>query len=229
MEQSRILIVDDDKAVRRVISRVLMTEGMVTMEASNGSDAIALMQAQSFDLMILDLMMDDMDGFQVVHQIREKGIQTPVFILSGRQEENAKVLALGIGADDYVTKPFSTAVLCAKVKACLRRVRLTSQAIALTVEPFCYLCDEMRLLKNGEEIALSGKESLLMKYFMNHPNKVLPKEQIYTNVWGDSIVDDNTIMVHIRRLRTKIEDNPDVPRYLKTVRGVGYQFCGQNR
>lgn len=229
MESFKILIVDDEKFVRRTISRVLESEGMTTLEASNGPDAIQMIQNQKFDLIILDIVMDGMDGFQVIHHIRSLGVLTPVFVLSGRQADNDKVLALGIGADDYVTKPFSTTVLCAKVKACLRRIGLSSQRSANVIQagPFCYISDEMRLLKNGSEVALSSKESFLMKYFLSNLNKILTKEQIYINVWGDNIVDDNTIMVHIRRLRMKIEDDPNQPDYLKTVRGVGYQFVAQ--
>lgn len=226
MEQAKILVVDDEAFVRRTISRVLSSEGMSITEAADGPQAVRAVQERRFDLVILDIVMDGMDGFQVINQFRNLGILTPVFILSGRQADNDKVFALGIGADDYITKPFSPAVLCAKVKACLRRVGLSSQQRGkiLSAGPFEYVCDEMKLLKNGEEIILSSKESFLMKYFLTNRNKVLTKEQIYSSIWGNSIVDDNTIMVHIRRLRVKIEDDPNRPVYLKTVRGVGYQF-----
>ena len=222
------MIVDDEKFVRRTISRVLESEGMSTAEASNGPDALRMVQEQAFDLMILDIIMEGMDGFQVVRQLRDLGILIPVFMLSGRQADNDKILALGIGADDYITKPFSTTVLCAKVKACLRRVGLSAQqgANLLSVGPFQYVCDEMKLFKDREEIPLSSKESQLIKYFLSNPNKVLTKEQIYQPVWGNNVVDDNTIMVHIRRLRMKIEADATQPSYLKTVRGVGYQFTG---
>ena len=226
MRNARILIVDDEKMVRRTISRVLGSQGMSTMEADNGGTAIRLAQSQHFDLIILDIIMDGMDGFQVVRQLRDLGILTPVFILSGRMADNDKVLALGIGADDYITKPFSPSVLCAKVKACLRRIELSGQGSEniLAAGPFRYICDEMRLQKDGTDILLSSKESFLMKCFLSNLNKVLTKEQIYSYIWGNNIVDDNTIMVHIRRLRIKIEDDPNQPVYLKTVRGVGYQF-----
>lgn len=226
MDQAKILVVDDEAFVRRTISRVLSSEGMSITEAANGPQAVRAAQEQRFDLVILDIVMDGMDGFQVINQFRNLGILTPVFILSGRQADNDKVFALGIGADDYITKPFSPAILCAKVKACLRRVGLSSQQSGkiLSAGPFEYFCDEMKLLKNGEEIILSSKESFLMKYFLTNKNKVLTKEQIYSSIWGNSIVDDNTIMVHIRRLRVKVEDDPNRPVYLKTVRGVGYQF-----
>ena len=118
MEAAKILIVGDEKFVRRTISRVLSSEGFATFEASNGPDALRMAQEQSFDLMILDIVMDGMDGFQVIRTLRDQGILLPVFVLSGRQADNDKILALGIGADDYITKPFSTTVLCAKVVGC---------------------------------------------------------------------------------------------------------------
>ncbi len=228
MERSKILVVDDEKLVRRMIARVLESEGMSIVEASNGLDAVQMAKAQPFDLIILDIIMEGIDGFQVIHQLRSEGMLTPVFILSGRQADNDKVFALGIGADDYITKPFSPSVLCAKVKACLRRSSLLSgHANELIAGPFRYICDEMRLFKQGEEIFLSGKECLLMKYFLSNQNKILTKDQIYRYVWNDDFVDDNTIMVHIRRLRMKIEDSPGHPVYLKNIRGMGYQFVAE--
>ena len=220
MDAAKILIVDDEKFVRRTISRVLSSEGFATFEASNGPDALRMAQEQSFDLMLLDIVMDGMDGFQVIRTLRDLGILLPVFVLSGRQADN------DIGADDYITKPFSTTVLCAKVKACLRRMGLSSRQreSILSLGPFRYVCDEMRLFRDGTEIPLSSKESLLIKYFFNNPNKILSKEQIYRNVWGNDVVDDNTIMVHIRHLRVKIEADATRPNYLRTIRGVGYQF-----
>lgn len=226
MARSKILVVDDDPSIRRIICRILNSEGMATDEASGGLKAIEMAEATAYSLIILDLVMDDMDGFQVINHLRAHGILTPLFVLSGRQAEVDKVLALGIGADDYITKPFSTIVLCAKVKACLRRENLSAPTNSneLCAGPFRYIIDEMRLYKNGKDLLLSGKECLLMKYFLSNRNKILTKEQIYRQVWNDTIVDDNTIMVHIRRLRMKIEDDPNRPVYLKNVRGIGYQF-----
>ncbi len=225
-EHQTILVVDDDPAIRRIICRVLSSEGFSTESASGGLEAVHMAESQSYSLIILDLIMEDMDGFQVISYLRAHGILTPVFVLSGRQAETDKVLALGIGADDYITKPFSTMVLCAKVKACLRRISLSAPSARseLSAGPFRYVCDEMKLYKNEEEIPLSSKEALLMKYFLNNVNRILTKEQIYSSVWNDSIIDDNTIMVHIRRLRMKIEDDPNHPTYLKTIRGIGYQM-----
>ena len=226
MDAAKILIVDDEKFVRRTISRVLSSEGFATFEASNGPDALRMAQEQSFDLMLLDIVMDGMDGFQVIRTLRDLGILLPVFVLSGRQADNDKILALGIGADDYITKPFSTTVLCAKVKACLRRMGLSSRQreSILSLGPFRYVCDEMRLFREGTQKPMYSKQSLNKNYYCKQPNKKLRKEKIYRNVWGNDVVDDNTIMVHIRHLRVKIEADATRPNYLRTIRGVGYQF-----
>jgi DNA-binding response OmpR family regulator len=226
LEYPNILVVDDEDSVRRLICKTLASEGMVSFSASNGTEALKMAQTQNFDLIILDIMMNGMDGFGVIRELRTHGVVVPIIILSGRGEERDKVFGLEIGADDYITKPFSPLVLTAKVKACLRRARLDSKSSSRVIEagPFRYLCEEMKLFKNGTEISLSSRESMLMKYFLSNQNHVLTKEQIYTHVWGNHIVDDNTIMVHIRHLRMKIEDNPNHPIFLKTVRGIGYQF-----
>ena len=126
MARSKILVVDDDPSVRRIICRILNSEGMDTEEASGGLEAVRKAESCAYSLIILDLVMDDMDGFQVINHLRTHTVLTPLFVLSGRQAEVDKVLALGIGADDYITKPFSTMVLCAKVKACLRRQILSA-------------------------------------------------------------------------------------------------------
>lgn len=225
MNQHRILIVDDDESVRKVIARILECEGMQTFQAASGTEALSMLETGSFDLIILDISMEGMDGFAVINRIRGVGLRTPVFVLSGLQGDHEKILALGIGADDYITKPFSMPVLCAKVKACLRRISLSGGGEGVIQQgPFRYISGEMRLFMNGEEILLSGKECFILRYFLSNPGKVLSKEQIYSNVWDNHVVDDNTIMVYIHRLRTKIERDPNRPVYLKTVRGIGYQF-----
>lgn len=227
MNYNKILVVDDDPSIRRIICRILNSEGITTDEAAGGLEAIQKTEdTASYSLIILDLVMDDMNGFQVIHHLRAHGILTPLFVLSGRQAEADKVLALGIGADDYITKPFSTMEFSAKVKACLRRVSLSAvnSKNELCAGCFRYICDEMRLYKNGTELILSSKECLLMKYFLSNLNKIVTKEQIYQNVWNDIFINDNTIMVHIRHLRMKIEDDSKHPVYLKNVRGIGYQF-----
>lgn len=227
--QKTVLIVEDEKNIVDILRFNLQREGYQTCEAYDGEDGLAKALSVNPDLILLDVMLPKMNGFDVCRRLRDKGDNVPVIILTAREEEADKVLGLEIGADDYITKPFSPSVLCAKVKACLRRMSLSapSSSGVLSAGPFCYFSDEMRLLKKGIEVPLSSKESFLMKYFLTNQNKVLTKEQIYRSIWGDNVVDDNTIMVHIRRLRTKIEDDPNKPLYLRTIRGVGYQFVAE--
>lgn len=220
-----VLVVEDEKNIQELLQLYLEKEGYAVTVASDGGQGLAKFHAIHPDLVLLDVMMPVMDGWSVCKAIRAES-QTPVIMLTAKGETDDKVAGLKAGADDYITKPFSTTVLCAKVKACLRRMGLSSRQREniLSLGPFRYVCDEMRLFKDGAEIPLSSKESLLIKYFFNNPNKVLSKEQIYHNVWGNDVVDDNTIMVHIRHLRVKIEADATRPNYLRTIRGVGYQF-----
>lgn len=219
----RVLVVDEDADLCKLIAYTLGSEGIQTLEMHDRQDAINLAVQEHFDLIILDI---SPDGFTSVSKMRSLGVITPIFALSWRSSYSDMVLTLALGADDYITKPLVPAYLLAKVNAYIRRTRLAFQGTDSTIElgPFRYLCDDMRLYKNGTDIPLSAKESLIMRYLMRNHGKILTREQIYQNVWGDNAVDDNTIMVHIRRLRTKIEDTPHAPVYLRTVRGMGYQF-----
>ena len=223
-----ILVVDDEKDIVSALEIYLKAEGYRVLSACNGKEALAAAAREDVHLILMDIMMPVMDGLSAMAQLRQTS-NVPVILLTAKGEDTDKVLGLNVGADDYITKPFSPSVLCAKVKACLRRMSLSapSSSGVLSAGPFCYFSDEMRLLKKGIEVPLSSKESFLMKYFLTNQNKVLTKEQIYRSIWGDNVVDDNTIMVHIRRLRTKIEDDPNKPLYLRTIRGVGYQFVAE--
>ena len=224
-EKQRILIVDDDYNIAELISLYLTKECFETKIVGDGEEALRVFPEFQPNLILLDLMLPGIDGYQVCRELRSTS-QVPIIMLSAKGEIFDKVLGLELGADDYITKPFSTTVLCAKVKACLRRMGLSSRQreSILSLGPFRYVCDEMRLFREGTEIPLSSKESLLIKYFFSNPNRILSKEQIYRNVWGNDVVDDNTIMVHIRHLRVKIEADATRPNYLRTIRGVGYQF-----
>ncbi len=221
----KVLIIEDEANICSFIQTLLETNGYQALVAQTCVMGMTMFISYNPDLVILDLGLPDRDGLDAIRSIRQKYL-TPIIVLSARTTEQDKIEALDLGANDYITKPFSPSVLCAKVKACLRRMSLSapSSSGVLSAGPFCYFSDEMRLLKKGIEVPLSSKESFLMKYFLTNQNKVLTKEQIYRSIWGDNVVDDNTIMVHIRRLRTKIEDDPNKPLYLRTIRGVGYQF-----
>jgi len=221
-----VLIVDDDEAVQSVLYKVIRSNGIEARTASNGEEALELVSRTHFDLILLDVNMRGMDGFEVVHALRERGVKTPIIIVSGRQEDYDTLYGLDIGADDYVTKPFNPVILGAKVKALIRRSKESSSGNThtITAGPFRYDTHTLRLYKNGEEIILSSKENAMVKLFLDNINRIFPKEMIYELIWGEAIIDENAIMVYINRLRQKIEDDPAKPKYIQTVRGLGYRF-----
>lgn len=222
----RVLIVDDDEAVRTMLYKVIRSNGMDAFTCASGVEALECLSRESFDLILLDVNMPGMDGFQVVQRIRSRGLTTPIIIISGRQEDYDTLYGLDIGADDYVTKPFNPVVLGAKVKALIRRSRSSSPETktSLSAGPFRYNTTTLRFYKNDTEIVLSSKENAIMKLFMDNVNRIFPKDMIYEMIWGEAIVDENAIMVYINRLRQKIEDDPGKPKYIQTVRGLGYRF-----
>ena len=226
MTKERVLIVDDDPTVRKVLVRVVERSGLEVCVAASGEEALSLLSGgNGFDLVLLDIMLGGMDGFQVVQKLRSAKNDIPIMILSARAEEDNTLYGLELGADDYIAKPFNPVVLAAKVKALIRRNKSVQQnAQAQAAGPFVYHNDTMRLEKNGVEIPLSSKENIMMKLFLDHPGEVFTKEQLYRHVWGDVIVDGNAVMVYISHLRAKIEENPKNPRFLRTVWGLGYQF-----
>lgn len=221
-----VLIVDDDEAVRTTLFKVVRSNGLDAEMVSNGEQALELVRKTHFDLILLDINMHGMDGFTVVQRLRSSGVKTPIIIVSGRKEDYDTLYGLDIGADDYVTKPFNPIVLGAKVKALIRRSKGSLYgADAVTIAgPFRYNNTTLRFYKNGAEIILSSKENAIMKLFMDNINRIFPKDMIYNMIWGDAIVDENAIMVYINRLRQKIEDDPANPKFIQTVRGLGYRF-----
>ena len=231
MERSKILVVDDEKLVRRMIARVLESEGMSIVEASNGLDAVQMAKAQPFDLIILDIIMEGIDGFQVIHQLRSEGMLTPVFILSGRQADNDKVFALGIGADDYITKPFGTSELLARIRTSLRHSNRMASNSPLYIRP--YKCQglildfEKRMLTlDGEEIHLTPVEYKIVAYLARNSGKVMTYASVMANVWGPFTDNNNRILrVNMANIRRKIERNPSQPQFLFTEVGVGYRMC----
>lgn len=221
-----VLIVDDDEAVRSVLYKVICSNGLDAKVVSGGEEALELVKRFAFDLILLDINMRGIDGFEVVHTLRRRGVKTPIIIVSGRKEDYDTLYGLDIGADDYVTKPFNPIVLGAKVKAMIRRNKdkLSGSSSVLTAGPFHYDTHTLRLYKGGEEIALSSKENAMMKLFLDNINRIFSKRMLYEMVWGEAVVDENAVMVYINRLRQKIEDDPSKPQYIQTVRGLGYRF-----
>ena len=221
-----VLIVDDDETVQSVLYKVIRSNGIDAKVVSSGEEALNTVSRHRFDLILLDINMRGMDGFEVIHRLRDQGVRTPIIIVSGRKEDYDTLYGLDIGADDYITKPFNPVVLGAKVKALIRRSqdRLSGNSSAITAGPFLYDTHTLRLYKNGEEILLSSKENAMMKLFLDNINRIFSKQMLYEMVWGEAIIDENAIMVYINRLRQKIEDEPSKPKYIQTVRGLGYRF-----
>lgn len=223
----RVLIVDDDEAICKMLSKVMDSNDLSSDIAMSGNDALKKLQNHTYDIILMDIMMDDIEGFDVIKKLRARGIKTPVIIISGRSEDYDALYGLSVGADDYITKPFRPIVVGAKVKAFIRRNKNQVLSSNTVIECGCFKYDTttLRLYKDGEEIDLSAKENSLMLLFMSHPDQVFTKEMIYEHVWGNTVaVDDNTVMVYINRLRNKIEDVPQKAKYILTVRGTGYRF-----
>ena len=221
-----MLSVDDDEAVRTMLYKAIRSNGIEAQQVSSGEQALQWVSRNRCDLIIMDINMPGMDGFQVIQTLRNRGLRIPIMIVSGRQEDYDTLYGLDIGADDYVTKPFNPVVLGAKVKALLRRSKASSfgDSAVIVAGPFRYNTITMRFYKDNREISLSSKEHAMMKLFLDNVNRVFSKDMLYTLVWGEAIIDENAIMVYINRLRQKIEENPSKPRYIQTVRGLGYRF-----
>ena len=221
-----VLIVDDDQAVLTMLYKVIKSNGIEAETVSSGEEALERMDQKAYDLVLLDVNMRGMDGFEVVRAIRGRGLKTPIIIVSGRKEDYDTLYGLDIGADDYVTKPFNPITLGAKVKALIRRSRdqLPGADTMITAGPFQYNTSTLRFYKDGVEIPLSSKENAMIKLFIDNVNRIFSKDMLYDLIWGEAIIDENAIMVYISRLRQKIEEDPSKPRYIQTVRGLGYRF-----
>lgn len=221
-----VLIVDDDQAVLTMLCKIVRSNGFEAVTASSAEQALALLRDRPYDLILMDVNMHGSDGFQAIQTIRGRGIKTPIVIVSGRTEDYDTIYGLDIGADDYVTKPFNPVTLGAKIKALIRRYRgqLSGADSTLTAGPFQYNTSTLRFYKDGEEILLSSKENAIMKLFIDNVNRIFSKDMLYELIWGETIVDENAIMVYVNRLRHKIEPDPAKPRYIQTVRGLGYRF-----
>ncbi|MCC8356261.1 MAG: response regulator transcription factor [Oscillospiraceae bacterium] len=220
----KALIVEDDAAVRNTLDKVLTSSGIQSVAVTSGQEAIDQVAAESFDVLLLDINLDGMDGFEVIRLLREKGNHIPVMVVSGRTEDVDMLYSLEIGADDYITKPFNPVTLAAKVKALIRRSHTTGVNTPIEAGPFRFDNETLKLFKNGKELPLSAKESAIMKLFLDNPNRIFSKSSLYDLIWGSTMVDDSAIVVYINRLRNKIEDDPSRPRYIQTVRGMGYRF-----
>ena len=225
----RILLVDDEKDILDLLEEVLRRDGFSCVEkAYCGMDAIRMCREFCPDIVILDVMLPDLDGLEVCKKIREFSYCSVLF-LSSRNDDIDKILGLACGGDDYITKPFSPREVVYRVRAQLRRQQYQSASSRdtglLAAGPLTLDRESGRAYKEGRELCLTGREFLLLACLMEHADRILSKEQLYEQVWGEySSICDNTIMVHIRHLREKIEDTPSDPRQLVTVKGLGYKL-----
>ena len=226
MFKEHVLLVDDDILIQKALKTALAREQINTTTTSSGNEALFLLKKYSYDTIIIDLVMPDIDGFELIREIRSNKIFTPIIILSGKEEEHNKILGLGLGADDYLTKPFSINLLVSKIKAFYRRSNMYQQTSSpdLILGPFRFSKNNFQIFKNNIPLDLTAKEILFLKFLLENPKKVFSKDQLYEKIWNNTAIDDNTIMVYIKRLRDKIEDNPKDPKFLKTIWGLGYKL-----
>ena len=228
MEKQTILIVDDEKEIRDLIEIYLANEGYETLKASNGVEALEMADKNHVDLIILDIMMPKKDGIQACMELR-KTKNMPVIMLSAKTQDMDKILGLTSGADDYLTKPFNPLELIARVKSQLRRYyTLNSEKPRneniLVLDDIVINISTREVKKGNDLIKLTKTEFDMLEYMTRNTGIVLSVEKIYENVWKEEFLEsENTVMVHIRKLREKIEDDPRNPRYIKTVWGVGYK------
>lgn len=228
-----LLIAEDDKDIVEVLRMYLENSGFHVLSAENGEDAYQILQEQTVDLCIFDIMMPKMNGFQLIKKARDNKASMPIIVLSAKREDSDKILGLDLGADDYLTKPFNPLEVIARVKANLRRVNdlgNTQNKDAdeqISYGPLRINLNTFQLFKDDKEINVTPVELKILILLMKRPGKVYTKVQIYEYLNGKYFEnDENTIMVHISNLREKIEDNPKNPKYLVTVRGLGYKLDG---
>ncbi len=226
---NKILLVEDDVEISAMLKNFLSTEDFEVVTAYDGESACRKFFTDTFSLVLLDLMIPKMSGIEVMGKIRERHT-VPIIIISAKDTDSDKTLGLGLGADDYITKPFSVTEVLARIKANIRR---STKYAAGEISPQTILekdglkmnLDDYSVTKNGNKIELTSKEFDILKLFLQNPKKVYTREQLYSLVWKDTYYgDENAVNVHISRLRNKIEDNPRKPRYVITVWGIGYKL-----
>ncbi|MGH4138713.1 response regulator transcription factor [Clostridium sp.] len=223
-----ILIVEDEQDIRELLEIHLSKEGYNIFTAEDGVQALDLFQNKDIDIALLDVMIPKINGFKVLKKIRETS-EIPVIFITAREDESDKILGLGLGADDYVLKPFSPIEIIARVKAQLRRYykysNKTHKTEIIIIGELMLDKESCSIYKNDIELALNPKEYRLLAFILENPGKVYTKKQLYEIVWENPYYgDSNTIMVHISHIREKIEEDPKNPKYLKTIRGIGYKM-----
>jgi len=226
-QKASILVVEDEQKILTALRDFLEYKGFDVTEATDGLEAERIAGSATFDLILLDLMLPKISGEQLCTRWRRAGLQTPIIMLTAKGRESEKVEGLNIGADDYITKPFSLEELLARIEAVLRRTD-PARAVGRTFEfaGFCVDVPALKLRRNNEEIEITRREAAIIQYFAANPNRVISREELYKQVWGETMSElgTRTMDMHIAKLRSKIESDTSEPRAIKTVRGVGYKY-----
>jgi two-component system alkaline phosphatase synthesis response regulator PhoP len=230
LSEKRLLLVEDEPGLQLALSDRLSAEGYAVETAADGHTAIARATASPFDVIVLDVMLPGRDGFDVAKTIRQQGIQTPILMLTARTQVVDRVVGLKLGADDYLTKPFETIELLARLEALMRRAPSGPAGLTLERYQFGDITVDVRkaeVMQRGQSLDLSAKEFQLLKYFIEHRGATVSREELLTEVWGyNNTPSTRTVDVHVAWLRQKLEANPRVPQYILTVHGMGYKFAG---
>ena len=223
----RIAIVEDESELASLLDYNLTRHGYETEILGGSEGTLKTLEGMKPDLILLDVMLPGADGFELCRAIRQSTVlaRTPVLFLTARSDEVDRVLGLEIGGDDYMTKPFSPRELIARVKAHLRREEMDAEPGSVEIGPFLLDRTARRVFLSGRELELTSTEFNLLEFFLSHPGRAYSRDQLLESVWGEQrYVTPRTVDVHVRRLRERIEEQPDAPRYLTTVRGFGYRF-----
>jgi DNA-binding response OmpR family regulator len=227
VHRGSVLVVDDEPTIGEVVCRYLQRAGYETHVALDGIEAVEAAAARDPDLIVLDLMLPGLDGLEAMRRIRANGgRRTAIIVLTARGEESDRIIGLRLGADDYIVKPFSPAELVARVDAVLRRVdTVPEQVPPLRFDGLVVDSSGRRVQVDGEDVVLTQREFELLLFLARHPGQAFTRNQLMDHVWGYSFyTDTSTVTVHIRRLRAKLEETPERPRWIETVWGVGYRF-----
>ncbi len=228
-KSKKILIVDDDLRVQEILALYLQKEGFTIKTAGSGEEALSLIRAEKMDLIILDIMLPGIEGWEVCRVLRNEGLQVPVLMLTARTEDYDKIIGLDLGADDYVEKPFNPVEVMARIRAILRRSAPAEKSETVISFPGLKIdTGEFRVLLEGREITLTRREVELLAFLADHPGQVFSREQILENLWGYEYTGDNrNIDVHIKHIRDKLKSAHNPSWKLETVWGVGYRFSGE--
>lgn len=232
MKRLKVMLVDDEDSIRKIVEHLVQKEGYNFCYAADGESALQMFTHESPDLIILDVMLPEIDGFEVCRRVRHESI-VPIILLSAKGDIVDKSVGFNMGADDYMTKPFSPVELALRMKALFRRAAFKEELENSQENKGCIVVNELEIsIKSfevyvrGKKVDLTSKEFELLSFMANHPGQVFTRQQLFDNLWGEKYLGDSgTITVFIRKIREKIEQDPAHPEYLLTVWGVGYKFC----